>query len=259
MRYPTRSTWLAALLLANPVVAAATEPAATPSVVPAATAGASSATDHRDRFERFNRSMYAFNTGVDRVVVRPVARGYARLPRPLRSGIGNFIGHLGYPNTIVNNFLQGKWGDGTRDVARFAVNTVFGLGGLMDPATGAGLPRNDEDFGQTLGKWGVPSGPYLMLPMLGPSTLRDAPTWGVDYVTDLRSYIDQDAVSGSLAVLRVVDTRANVLVADAAVEQAFDPYAFVRDAYLQRREYKVRDGNVPVVEDEEPLEDPAAE
>ena len=211
-----------------------------------------------DRFERYNRAMYRFNTGIDRAVLRPLAEGYAKLPRPIRGGIGNFVGHLAYADTIVNNFLQGKFSDGGKDLARFTLNTVVGVGGLFDPATVAGLQKNDEDFGQTLGKWGVPSGPYLVLPFLGSSTLRDAPTWALSNVLDGRSYIDQDALNYGLGTLRLVDVRASVLIADASIEQAYDPYAFVRDAYLQRREYKVRDGNVPVTI-EEPLEDPAGE
>lgn len=262
-RRPHLGPCLALLLALSPLAQAENAPPATsiagsPGTAQATTVTAAAGPSTADRFERFNRSVYAFNTGLDRAIVRPVARGYAHLPGPIRSGVGNFLGNLAYPNTILNDFLQGKWQDGARDLARFAINSVAGVGGLMDPATRAGLVRNDEDFGQTLGKWGVPSGPYLMLPILGPSTLRDAPTWGVDYLTDLRTYIDTDAVSGGLAVLRVVDTRTDVLVADAAVEQAFDPYAFVRDAYLQRREYKVHDGDVPS-SPEEPLEDPAAD
>jgi phospholipid-binding lipoprotein MlaA len=232
-------------------------PASTASAMsPTSTAATTAAAENADKFERYNRAMYRFNVGVDRAVLRPLAEGYSHLPRPIRGGIGNFVGHLAYADTIVNNFLQGKFSDGGKDLARFTLNTVIGLGGLLDPATAAGLQKNDEDFGQTLGKWGVPAGPYVVLPFLGSSTLRDAPTWAVSNALDARSYIDEDAIRYSLAMARLVDTRASVLVADAAIDQAFDPYAFVRDAYLQRREYKVRDGDVPTVA-EEPLEDPA--
>lgn len=224
----------------------------------AVAAPAADAARNADRFERYNRAMYRFNASVDRAVLRPLAEGYAQLPRPIRGGIGNFVGHLAYADTIVNDFLQGKFRDGGKDLARFTLNTVVGLGGLLDPATAAGLQKNDEDFGQTLGTWGVPSGPYVVLPFLGASTLRDAPTWALTNALDARSYIDQDALRYGLGAVRLVDTRASVLVADAAIDQAFDPYAFVRDAYLQRREYKVRDGDVPAAV-EEPLEDPAGE
>lgn len=249
-------TLLCLLTLWSPLPAAhAAEPSAP---APGEKTASAAPTNDADRFEGYNRAMYRFNVGIDRAMLRPLAQGYARLPRPVRGGIGNFIGHLAYPDTIVNNFLQGKFRDGGKDLARFTLNTVVGLGGLFDPATAAGLQKNDEDFGQTLGAWGVPSGPYLVLPFLGASTVRDAPTWALTNVLDGRSYIDQDAARYSLTALRLVDTRASVLVADAAVDQAFDPYAFVRDAYLQRREYKVRDGEVPMAI-EEPLEDPAAE
>ena len=254
---PSIACWFSLLcVLALPLPAAANQAEAAPEAV--ASTGITRTSAPVDRFERYNRAMYRFNTGIDRAVLRPLAEGYAKLPRPIRGGIGNFIGHLAYADTIVNDFLQGKFSDGGKDLARFTLNTVVGVGGLFDPATAAGLQKNDEDFGQTLGKWGVPSGPYVVLPFLGSSTLRDAPTWAVSNALDARSYLNQDAVNYGLASLRLVDLRAGVLVADASIEQAFDPYAFVRDAYLQRREYKVRDGEVPETI-EEPLEDPAGE
>jgi phospholipid-binding lipoprotein MlaA len=254
---PAIACWFSLLcVLALPLPAAANQAEAAPEAV--ASTGITRTSAPVDRFERYNRAMYRFNTGIDRAVLRPLAEGYAKLPRPIRGGIGNFIGHLAYADTIVNDFLQGKFSDGGKDLARFTLNTVVGVGGLFDPATAAGLQKNDEDFGQTLGKWGVPSGPYVVLPFLGSSTLRDAPTWAVSNALDARSYLNQDALNYSLASLRLVDLRAGVLVADASIEQAYDPYAFVRDAYLQRREYKVRDGEMPETIDE-PLEDPAGE
>jgi phospholipid-binding lipoprotein MlaA len=254
---PFIACWLSLLcVLASPLPAAANPTEAAPSA--AESTGIPPNASPVDRFESYNRAMYRFNTGIDRAVLRPLAEGYAKLPRPIRGGIGNFIGHLAYADTIVNDFLQGKFVDGGKDLARFTLNTVVGVGGLFDPATVAGLQKNDEDFGQTLGKWGVPAGPYLVLPFLGASTVRDAPTWAVTNLLDGRSYLNQDAANYSLAALHLVDVRAGVLVADASVEQAYDPYAFVRDAYLQRREYKVHDGNVPQAA-EEPLEDPAGE
>ncbi len=254
---PPIACWLSLLcVLALPLPAAANQPETAQGS--SESTGSTRITAPVDRFERYNRAMYRFNTSIDRAVLRPLAEGYTKLPRPIRGGIGNFIGHLAYPDTIVNDFLQGKFRDGGKDLARFTLNTVVGVGGLFDPATVAGLQKNDEDFGQTLGKWGVPSGPYLVLPFLGASTVRDAPTWAITYALDGRSYLDQDAAKYGLAAMHLVDVRAGVLVADAAIDQAFDPYAFVRDAYLQRREYKVRDGNVPQAA-EEPLEDPAGE
>ncbi len=210
-----------------------------------------------DPLEKYNRKVYAFNAALDKAVVKPLAQGYvAVIPRPIRIGVGNLVGHLAYPNTILNNLLQGKLAEGGRDVLRFTLNSVVGIGGLLDPATQLGLLKNDEDFGQTLGKWGVPSGPYLMLPLMGTSTLRDAPTLWVDSRTDLRVYLNDEETRRTLIALRILDTRVGIFPADVALGQAFDGYAFVRDAYLQRREYKVRDGNVPAQE-EEPLDDPA--
>ena len=249
--------WLSLMCaLALPLPATANPAEAAPNA--AASSDVSRTPPPVDRFERYNRAMYRFNTGIDRVALRPLAEGYSKLPRPIRGGIGNFIGHLAYADTIVNDFLQGKFREGGKDLARFTLNTVVGVGGLFDPATVAGLQKNDEDFGQTLGKWGVPSGPYLVLPFLGASTVRDAHTWAVTNLLDGRSYLNQDAANYGLAAVHLVDVRARVLVADASIDQAYDPYAFVRDAYLQRREYKVHDGNVPQAA-EEPLEDPAGE
>ncbi|HEU0225209.1 MAG TPA: VacJ family lipoprotein [Steroidobacteraceae bacterium] len=215
-----------------------------------------------DPLERWNRGVQKLNDAIDRAVVRPAARGYQRVvPRPLRTGIGNVLGHLAFPTTIVNDLLQGKFADFGADLGRFALNSTLGLGGLLDPASSIGIRRNDEDFGQTLGRWGVPPGPYLVLPLLGPSTLRDAPAMAADAQTDLRVQLDiteQERVA--LALLYVLDTRANLLSTDATVDAAFDRYAFIRNAWLQRREFQVRDGDVPEepLEELEELEDPEA-
>jgi phospholipid-binding lipoprotein MlaA len=202
--------------------------------------------DPRDRFERVNRGIYRFNTALDHAILRPVARGYVNVtPTPVRHSISNFFSNLSYPTTIVNDFLQAKFHDGVSDTARFVVNSTFGVGGLFDVATPTGLDRHNEDFGQTLGKWGVPPGPYLMLPFLGPSTLRDAPTRLVDEYTTPRAYIRDPYVRWGLYVLDKVDERAQLLPTDAVIDQAYDPYAFVRNAWLQHREFEVRDGDVP--------------
>jgi len=131
--------------------------------------------DPRDRFERFNRAVFVFNTKLDHALLRPVAREYVKVtPQPIRTAVNNFLTNLAYPTTIVNQFLQGNLNDGVGDTARLLVNTTLGLGGLFDPASGMGLDRHGADFGQTLGKWGAHGGPFLMLPLLGPSTGRDA-------------------------------------------------------------------------------------
>jgi phospholipid-binding lipoprotein MlaA len=253
------TVWVLLSLLS--CAATATEPSAAATAVELTPAPAAATPPAKptvpDPFEKYNRKVYAFNAALDKAVVKPLANVYvAVIPRPIRIGVGNLVGHLAYPNTILNNLLQGKLADGGRDVLRFTLNSVVGMGGLLDPATEFGLLKNDEDFGQTLGKWGVASGPYLMLPFLGTSTLRDAPTLWVDYHTDLSIYLNDQEARRALMALHVVDTRVSIAPADVALSQAFDRYAFVRDAYLQRREYKVHDGNVPNQE-AEPLEDPA--
>jgi phospholipid-binding lipoprotein MlaA len=204
-----------------------------------------------DPLERLNRSTYRFNDAVDRAVLQPVAKRYHRhVPQIIRTGVGNVLTHLAFPTTIVNDLLQLKLKDTAVDLGRFVLNSTLGLGGLLDPASHVGLARNDEDFGQTLGRWGVPPGPYLVLPLLGPSTLRDAPSLAVDGQTDLRAQLDLKTEERvAIAVLSVVDGRASLLSVDQSIQRAFDPYAFVRNAWLQRREYKVKDGDVP---DEEP-------
>ncbi len=208
-----------------------------------------------DPLERMNRGTHRFNTAVDRAVLRPVAIGYRNhVPAPVRVSVNNFLENLSYPTTVFNNLLQGKVKDTFNDIGRFAVNTTIGLAGIFDPATRFGFAKNDEDFGQTLGRWGVPAGPYLVLPFFGPSTMRDGPAIIVDWQTDLRVGDQVDpAVEWTLIGLSLVNRRAQFLEFDETWERAYDPYAFIRDAWLQRREYRVRDGNVA---EPDPLEDP---
>ena len=200
--------------------------------------------DVRDPFERFNRGVYHFNTAADHAVFRPAARAWnVAVPAPVRHGLSNFVGNLEYPVTIINDLLQGKLRDGGDDFSRLLVNSIVGFG-FFDPATSAGLERHDEDFGQTLGKWGVPAGPYLMLPLLGPSSLRDAPAKVVDDYTGGRHYLQDPYLKWGLWVSAKLELRAGLLDADAVLDRTYDPYAFVRNAWLQRREYQVRDGAV---------------
>src|SRR5260221_5382792 len=167
--------------------------------------------DRRDPLERFNRSVYRFNVGADRAIFRPAAKAWrAVVPRPVRRGFSNFVGNLEYPVTIVNDVLQGKLTDGGRDVPRLLINSVAGLG-FFDPATRAGFERHDEDFGQTLGKWGVPPGPYLMVPLLGPSSLRDAPAKLADEYSSGRHYIKDSTVRWGLWVTEKLELRASLL------------------------------------------------
>ena len=205
-----------------------------------------------DPIEGFNRGVYKFNDVLDRNVLRPAGVVYRdHTPSWLQRGVGNFFTNLFYPTTIANQFLQGKLKEGSQDIARFVINTTLGWGGLFDVASGANLPIHDEDSGQTLGRWGVPPGPYLMLPFLGPATLRDAPArFADDFSQPFRWYDSGNERWFSLG-LYLVDKRAGLLSVDRLVDEAYDPYAFVRDAYLQRRQYAVYDGDVP----EEELED----
>lgn len=212
-----------------------------------------------DPLEKVNRATHAFNDALDRMLLRPTAKAYRKVvPEPARNAVSNFVTNLEYPTTAVNSALQGKFRDAGTDTLRFLVNSTIGIGGLGDPATKFGLPANDEDFGQTLGAWGVPSGPYLVLPFLGPSTLRDFPARVPDRYTNARFYIgDGTTTEVGLLALDVLDQRTQLLAADNALQQAFDPYALVRDAYLQRREYVMRDGDVPEPEyEDEMLEEP---
>jgi phospholipid-binding lipoprotein MlaA len=211
-----------------------------------------------DPLERMNRATHRFNDAVDRAVLKPVATGYRdHVPQVIRTGVNNFLDNLAFTTTIVNDLLQLKIKDTLIDVGRFTVNSTLGIGGILDPATHFGIPRNDEDFGQTLGRWGVPSGPYLVLPFLGPSTIRDAPSFYADVQTDLRvgSWFDS-TTEWALVGLSFVNRRAELLPFDASVDSAYDRYAFVRNAWLQRREYQVKDGDVaddiPLDEFEDP-------
>jgi phospholipid-binding lipoprotein MlaA len=219
--------------------------------------------DPRDRFERMNRSIYRFNDALDRNIARPLASAYVRVtPQPVRTGVSNFVGNLVYPTTIVNDLLQGKPLPFVRDTARLVVNTTLGIGGLFDPATKMGLAENDEDFGQTLGRWGVPAGPYIVMPILGPSTVRDTFGWAADQFTDPKNYMRNPWWSYGLSGLTLLDRRANLLQADSVLQQSFDPYSYVRNAYLQHREYEVKDGAVPdegveIIEDDSTPATPA--
>lgn len=201
-----------------------------------------------DPLERYNRAMFSFNEGVDRAVVRPVAQVYDTVtPRPVRNGVGNFFGNIEDLWIGFNNILQGKVGDGMSDWMRFAVNSTFGLLGVLDVASEMGLQKNDEDFGQTLAVWGVGEGPFVVLPFLGPRTTRDAFATPVDAYGNLYMYVEDVPVRNSLIALRLIHQRAGLLPFDRTVEEAStDKYAFVRDFYLQQRRYKVYDGNPPL-------------
>jgi phospholipid-binding lipoprotein MlaA len=208
--------------------------------------------DPRDPWERMNRVTYRFNDAFDRAIAKPVARGYVKItPQVVRKGIGNFIDNLAYPVVMVNDLLQGQIKAFASDTGRLLLNTTLGIGGLLDPATAAGFDKNDRDFGQTLGKWGFHTGPYFVIPFLGPSDVRDAVGRVGDVYSDPRHYIRNDWLSWGLWGLGEVDERARLLDADAAIAGAYDPYAFIRTAYLQHRDFKVNGGQATGEEDQE--------
>jgi len=210
----------------------------------------------QDPWESWNRGVYRVNDTVDRAVVKPVARTYVRVvPAPARTGVSNFFANLRTTTVMVNDALQGKFGAAGNDLARLLVNTTVGIGGLLDPATQMGLAKNDEDFGQTLGHWGVHPGPFVEIPILGPSDTRDGSGRVVDIFTGPTHYISNNWVSYGLYGLSALDARAGLLSLDETLQKVFDPYAFIRDAYLQRRAYLVSDGKVS----DEVLVDPGAD
>jgi phospholipid-binding lipoprotein MlaA len=195
------------------------------------------ATDPRDPWEGYNRQVWRFNEAIDQAVLQPVARGYqAAVPEVVRTGVGNFFGNISDVWSFVNNALQLKPRESVHTLARVGINTTVGLLGLVDVASRVDLPRYREDFGQTLGFWGLPSGPYLVLPLLGPSTLRDTAAFPVDRQGDLVGWVQDNPARLGLTGLRLVDLRADVLQAGRVIEgAALDKYTFVREAYLQRR------------------------
>jgi phospholipid-binding lipoprotein MlaA len=216
--------------------------------------------DHKpppqDPWESWNRGVYNVNDKLDRAVAKPIAKTYVRaVPAPARTGVSNFFANLRTTTVMVNDALQGKFGAAANDLARFVVNTTVGFGGLLDPASQMGLDKNDEDFGQTLGAWGVPPGPFLELPILGPSDSRDGPGRVVDIFTSPTHYVANNWISYGIYLPSALDARAGLLSLDETLKKVFDPYAFIRDAYLQRRAYLVSDGKVT----EEPLVDPGAD
>jgi phospholipid-binding lipoprotein MlaA len=211
----------------------------------------------QDPWESWNRGVYKVNDKLDRAFAKPVAKTYVRfVPQPIRTGVSNVMSNLNTPTVMFNDALQGKFLAAANDLGRFVLNSTVGIAGLLDPATSAGLAKNDEDFGQTLGHWGVKPGPFVELPFLGPSDARDAPAKVVDAYTNPRQYIHNNWVKYSLWGVDLIDRRAALLSLDDTVRKVFDPYAFIRDAYLQRRAYLVSDG---AVTDEAPLEDPGAD
>lgn len=205
-----------------------------------------------DPWENFNRKVFGFNEGLDEHLLKPVSTAYADVvPQPVRNGVGNFFGNFLDLWSAVNNFLQGKIPNGFEDLTRVGTNTLFGLFGVIDVATEMGLDHQYEDFGQTLGTWGFGPGAYLVLPLFGPSSVRDAAALPLDRLASPVSILNSGTERLGLLTLQLVNTRASLLGASSVIEGiALDKYTFLRDAYLQRRRSLVFDGDVPPAPDE---------
>lgn len=214
--------------------------------------------NNKDPLEGFNRGVYKFNDVADRAVIKPVATAYTKVtPSPIRKGISNFFSNLGSITTVLNDLLQLKFAHAFTDAGRFVINSTFGLAGFIDVAGMDNIQKHTEDFGQTLGHWGVGSGAYLVLPFLGPSTVRDTTGLVVDTVTtDPITYthnIGEVRLHNQLRAAQLINRRSELLNATDLVDEAsLDPYAFMRDAYLQNRASVVQDGIVPkeIIKDE---------
>lgn len=199
-----------------------------------------------DPWEPVNRKIYTVNRGLDSVILKPVARGYRKLvPSFARRGVNNFFTNLRTPLVIVNDFLQGKGRDGLSDTGRFLLNSTVGMAGLLDPATSAGLERHNEDFGQTLAVWGVPDGPFVTVPLLGPRTLRDALSIPLNIFANPLYHYDNTSIRDKLWGLDAIRLRSGLLPAESIVEDSSDPYLTIRESYLQNRKYLIFDGDPP--------------
>ena len=211
------------------------------------------AAEHRspaDPWEPLNRRINAFNNNVDRISFKPLARGYEALfPAPMRRGINNFSRNLLGPLFIINNFLQGKVQRGFSETGRFLANSTWGILGFVDVGKDLGMETYREDFGQTLATWGVPDGPYVVVPILGPRTLRDATMIPLNFAADPTFWIQDDVTRWSLYLVRAVDVRAQLFAAEALMEDSYDRYLTVRESYLQNRRFLIFDGNPPEDED----------
>lgn len=209
-----------------------------------------------DPAESFNREMYTFNDTVDQAVLGPIARGYSSVtPAPVRKGVTNFFDNIGYLDTVLNDFLQGKVTQGFSDTGRFLINSTVGIVGIFDVATPIGLEKNDEDLGQTFAVWGANEGAYLMLPGYGPSTVRDAPQYLTKYALDPLTYVE-GGVTWPLTVLNIINTRANLESTLKLIrETSIDPYLSLQNGYRQRRTNLIYDGNPPEIDIMDDMDD----
>jgi len=207
---------------------------------------------NKDPLEGLNRGIYKFNDTVDKAAIKPIAGAYkAVIPTPVRSGVNNFFSNLTTLTSTINNLLQFKFGNAFSEAGRFVINSTFGIAGLIDVASMDKIEKHSEDFGQTLGRWGVGDGAYIVLPFLGPSNIRDTAGLVVDtWAFDPISYIEDPATRNQLRLVKLLDKRAQFLPgSDLLDEAALDPYAFMRDAYMQRRASQLRDGTDLSVDD----------
>lgn len=207
---------------------------------------------NKDPLEGLNRGIYKFNDTVDKAAIKPIAGAYkAVIPTPVRSGVNNFFSNLTTLTSTINNLLQFKFGNAFSEAGRFVINSTFGIAGLIDVASMDKIEKHSEDFGQTLGRWGVGDGAYIVLPFLGPSNIRDTAGLVVDtWAFDPISYIEDPATRNQLRLVKLLDKRAQFLPgSDLLDEAALDPYTFMRDAYMQRRASQLRDGTDLSVDD----------
>lgn len=203
-----------------------------------------------DPWEPLNRPIYNVNTAFDKVTLRPLAKGYQKvLPGPVRTGVSNFMKNLVTPRSAVNNILQGKLAHGFGELGRFVLNSTLGIGGLFDFAAANGIEAHREDFGQTAAVWGIPAGPYVMLPLLGPATLRDAVFLPIDIASSPLFHYDNSSIRDKLYILRAIELRERLLSADKFLDDSKDRYITLRESFLQNREFAIYDGNPP--EDDE--------
>lgn len=218
-------------------------------VIISLSAGCASTTpdgDVNDPFESVNRKIYDFNEGFDRIILKPAAEGYQKLPSPVQTGTHNFFSNLDDIVVIINGILQLKVEQFSSDILRFSVNSVYGVFGLIDMATPMGIPKHQDGFADTLGYWGVGSGPYVVIPILGPSSVRDAPSLVVDFLVHPLSQVSPASATFGLAAVRIVDVRSGLLKTTTMLDElALDPYNFTRESYYQWRQNRIYDGNPP--------------
>lgn len=203
-----------------------------------------------DPWEATNRTMFNVNVAFDNATIKPLSKAYRKvMPSPVRTGVSNFFRNLTTPRSVLNNVLQGKPANGLSELARFLLNSTIGVGGLFDVATATSLEEYPEDFGQTAAVWGVPDGPYLMLPLIGPQNLRDALFLPLDFLADPLFHYDVSSVRDRIYGLRMIDLRYRLLVVDDLLADSTDPYVTLRESYRQNREFEIYDGDPPEDDD----------